>query len=421
MRLHKPLTTAITLALLGGLGPPAQAGGAEVDQPTALKLRYTGAPCPTAVEYRCIDHAPGGTAQARILARSDGQYWFDGLVEQGKEFVPDAMNGDQITFGSSSMILELFDDNGRLLQTVELPLDGSLTKGFYGGLELKDVSYKFEPPKSYALNDRRIVMFAENTPWEAIEAYAKYWKDYGVHLAMELPMLNALVLRVPAYVPLEDLAADSRVLWVENDQGLGVGELLDGQGRSFIRPQQQDKLEKEVYPWGVVRMLGQSVGYTPTDAPIAPLDKDALPYSVQLALEKLSEAKIRVAVFDTGLNGEFGLANNIRGGLDIINPEIKDNGQVKYSENGQVKYSEKVPMDDNGHGSHVAGIIASVLDKDLKLGKGAKVELYGVKVLDRYATGPLSNILLGLQWAIDNDIDVVNMSLGYSSDSPAIR
>jgi len=49
------------------------------------------------------------------------------------------------------------------------------------------------------------------------------------------------------------------------------------------------------------------------------------------------------------------------------------------------------------------------------------VEIYSVKILDQYASGDLINIILGLKWVIDNDIDVVNMSIGYREDSRAMR
>ncbi|MDP3014229.1 MAG: S8 family serine peptidase, partial [Candidatus Subteraquimicrobiales bacterium] len=50
------------------------------------------------------------------------------------------------------------------------------------------------------------------------------------------------------------------------------------------------------------------------------------------------------------------------------------------------------------------------------VGVGPKIDLYAVKVLNRYGSGYLSDVIEGLGWAIQNGMQVVNMSLGTSSD-----
>jgi subtilisin family serine protease len=49
------------------------------------------------------------------------------------------------------------------------------------------------------------------------------------------------------------------------------------------------------------------------------------------------------------------------------------------------------------------------------------IGLYVVKVLDEYAMGDISTIIMGLQWAIDNGIEIVNMSIAFAEDNPAVR
>ena len=76
-------------------------------------------------------------------------------------------------------------------------------------------------------------------------------------------------------------------------------------------------------------------------------------------------------------------------------------------------------QDDNGHGTHGAGIVAAV-DNDLDvIGVAPAAALYCVKVLDGAGVGSDSTIMLGLEWVIDANlagvsppITVVNMSLG---------
>lgn len=86
--------------------------------------------------------------------------------------------------------------------------------------------------------------------------------------------------------------------------------------------------------------------------------------------------------------------------------------------------------DDNGHGTHVAGIAAAV-DNDIDvLGVAPSATLYSVKSLDNTGSGSDSTIMAGLDWVGSNassvvpPISVVNMSLGRSGtldDNLALR
>jgi subtilisin len=75
-------------------------------------------------------------------------------------------------------------------------------------------------------------------------------------------------------------------------------------------------------------------------------------------------------------------------------------------------------QDDNGHGTHVGGIIAALDNKIDVVGVAPMATLYAVKVLDSTGEGYYSEIIEGLGWVADNagsvtpPIHVVNMSLG---------
>jgi serine protease AprX len=77
--------------------------------------------------------------------------------------------------------------------------------------------------------------------------------------------------------------------------------------------------------------------------------------------------------------------------------------------------------DDNGHGTHVAGIIGGngYSSKGKYIGVAPECNFIGVKVLDHRGDGNISDVLAGLQWIIDNrkkyNIRVVNISVGTSS------
>jgi subtilisin family serine protease len=122
---------------------------------------------------------------------------------------------------------------------------------------------------------------------------------------------------------------------------------------------------------------------------------------------------VKVAVIDTGIdyihddpddvpyNVDPEFASNYVGGYDFFNDDAD-------------------PYDDNGHGTHVSGILAAEKNGYLVVGVAPRVDLYALKILGANGEGDVSDLILALQWALDNDIDVVNMSLGTHEVSPAL-
>ncbi len=73
------------------------------------------------------------------------------------------------------------------------------------------------------------------------------------------------------------------------------------------------------------------------------------------------------------------------------------------------------PMDDDGHGTHVAGILGAVGDN----GKGSagvawKVQIMAVKVLPEFGSGSTSDIIAGMEYAAQKGAHIINASLGLS-------
>ncbi len=107
---------------------------------------------------------------------------------------------------------------------------------------------------------------------------------------------------------------------------------------------------------------------------------------------------VKVGVIDTGISSSHSdLKANIKGGVNTIN-------------------SRKSWNDDNGHGSHVAGIIGALNNTIGVVGVGPSIDLYAIKVLNANGSGYLSDVIEGIDWAIAQKIQVVNLSLGASSD-----
>jgi subtilisin family serine protease len=111
-------------------------------------------------------------------------------------------------------------------------------------------------------------------------------------------------------------------------------------------------------------------------------------------------SNIKVAVVDSGVYAHRELS--IAGGISTVN----------YTSN----YT-----DDNGHGTHVAGIIAARNDGEGLVGVAPDVQLYAVKALNQNGQGTLADILEGLDWAINNNMDIINLSLGTEDRSLAME
>lgn len=116
----------------------------------------------------------------------------------------------------------------------------------------------------------------------------------------------------------------------------------------------------------------------------------------------------RVAVLDTGYNYLHPeLSSSYGGGWDFVNDDSD-------------------PADDEGHGSHVSGIItADGLDPKAK-GVAPDAQIIAAKVLDKNGSGFFSDVVAAIYWAMDGpdgiygttddfSVDAINMSLGTAA------
>uniref|UniRef100_A0A831U1J1 Subtilisin n=1 Tax=Geobacter metallireducens TaxID=28232 RepID=A0A831U1J1_GEOME len=121
-------------------------------------------------------------------------------------------------------------------------------------------------------------------------------------------------------------------------------------------------------------------------------------------------AGIKVAVLDTG--------------IDYNHPDLKDNYRGGYN----FVYDNDDPFDDSmsayvptGHGTHVAGIIGARNNGTGVVGVAPDVSLYAVKVLNAGLAGDVSDVIAGIEWAINNKVQIISMSIGSSLYSEALR
>jgi subtilisin family serine protease len=129
-------------------------------------------------------------------------------------------------------------------------------------------------------------------------------------------------------------------------------------------------------------------------------------------------------------------APKVKGGIDLVGDAYNANVA------GSMPAPDANPLDCGGHGSHVAGTVAGFgVSQDgstyagvyndtiyqpgaWKIGPGVapKAELYAVRVFG--CAGSTQMVEEGIDWAINNDMDVINMSLGssfgYANDASAL-
>ncbi|OYE01377.1 S8 family peptidase [Nostoc sp. 'Peltigera membranacea cyanobiont' 232] len=76
-------------------------------------------------------------------------------------------------------------------------------------------------------------------------------------------------------------------------------------------------------------------------------------------------------------------------------------------------------LDDNGHGTHVSGIIAGENNNYGVTGVAYNAKIMPVKVLDSSGSGNDTTISKGIHYAVDNGANVINLSLGsmYPDDT----
>lgn len=112
---------------------------------------------------------------------------------------------------------------------------------------------------------------------------------------------------------------------------------------------------------------------------------------------------VKVAILDTG--------------IDYTHPDLDG----VYAGGYDFVANDADPKDENGHGTHCAGIVAAEDNGIGVIGTAPKASIYAVRVLDAQGSGTISDIVAGIDWAIDNNMDIISMSLGASSGDSSLE
>lgn len=106
----------------------------------------------------------------------------------------------------------------------------------------------------------------------------------------------------------------------------------------------------------------------------------------------------------------------IDSGIDVHN-DLNTEGWIDFSD----KVNGYKPVDNSGHGTEMAGIIAARSNGIGTIGIAYNAEMYSVKILDSSNKASVSSVIKAIEWCIENDIDVINMSFGLDEDSEILH
>ena len=116
---------------------------------------------------------------------------------------------------------------------------------------------------------------------------------------------------------------------------------------------------------------------------------------------------VRVAVLDSGID--------VGNGSDP-HPDLACPGKIDLAAGTDLIEDDAIPNDENGHGTHVAGIIGACTDNGTGVaGVAPDSTIIPVRVLDENGSGDAFGMADGIRWATDAGAHVINMSLGFPS------
>ena len=162
------------------------------------------------------------------------------------------------------------------------------------------------------------------------------------------------------------LKDDSRIAYIEEDKIISLAPPKGSAKPGGTVPQQT--------PWGITRVNGVS-NYTGSNV---------------------------AWVIDTG--------------IDLDHPDLNVDAGLSESFVTWGGPNSKIPEDEHGHGTHVAGTIGALNNAIGVIGVAPGARLVAVKVLDRQGNGSISSVVAGIDYVATNGNrgDVANMSLGGS-------
>lgn len=285
-------------------------------------------------------------------------------------------------------------------------------------VEFKTLPAKVAVKQQAAIGKRMLEAAAETQVEQSHQAFKKFvssfkkqksMKDYdpaAIEINREYKhAINGVSMTLPGIVVKELLASDEvKRVWSNKELQLDVPE-----GKEGISPKMADS----------VPQIG--------------VDK--------LHDENITGKGIKVGVIDTGVDYNHpDLTESYKGYRDTdgedpkeIDPDavkgwdFVDNDADPMETTYEDWQNSEYPEDYNGskyytsHGTHVSGTIAANKQNDVDYAVGGvspEVDLYNYRVLGPYGSGTNEDVIAGIDKAVSDEMDVMNLSLGSSVNDP---
>ncbi|MBP2076956.1 S8 family serine peptidase [Oceanobacillus polygoni] len=117
--------------------------------------------------------------------------------------------------------------------------------------------------------------------------------------------------------------------------------------------------------------------------------------------QNVSSSQIKVAILDSGINKSHDALRN-----------------VQFEEVNIIEPNQPI-IDKFGHGTAIAGIIAG---EDVGVNSlDSNIILYDVKVLNDKGEGTIEDIINGIMWSVEQEVDVINISFGFFDDKKGLH
>lgn len=202
------------------------------------------------------------------------------------------------------------------------------------------------------------------------EANMNFVADVGAQVKDVYPSINAVSMEIPK----------SKIGMLQLQEDVEYVE-MDAEAKILGFPSTDVLPKAEQVPWGITKIRAPEVHATGNKG-----------------------TAVKVCIIDTGIDyNHEDLKDNYKGGYNFISNTTD-------------------PKDDHGHGTHVSGTVAAVGNNDIGvIGVAPEAGIYSCKVLNSSGSGSYSAIISAIQWAIDNKMHVISMSLGGSSANKALE
>ena len=233
-------------------------------------------------------------------------------------------------------------------------------------------------------------------------------------LAIGLPILWVLSQAHGGYA--EEISARRRVL-------IGFNRVVDADVRAQVVDEAGGEVSHSYHLLPVVSatLTDELVEWLRGRPDVAYVEEDIQVYAAEQTLPWGVDRIDADVVWQAG-HGNAGAGVDVAildTGIDSDHPDLSVAGGVNYT--GQLVRDGSTRVadwdDKEGHGTHCAGVVGALNNDIGVVGVAPEANLWAVKVLSDDRSGYVSDVIQGLEWCVDNDIEIVSMSFagGYST------